>query len=76
MDGIAYVPGTVAVDAGDVVRWVNLDDVPHDVMVDTGDCQTDVILNGGVVKLQFLVPGSYGYLCTIHPWMIGTVVVN
>jgi plastocyanin len=26
--------------------------------------------------MKFMTPGSYDYICVIHPWMTGTVVVN
>ena len=32
--------------------------------------------SGNTFTVTFEKPGTYGYLCILHPWMTGNVVVN
>lgn len=62
--------------AGQPVTWTNGDDSPHQVTL-TGDKpqRTAVLLKGQSATLKFDEPGTFGYICGLHPNMKGTVEV-
>ena len=71
----AYDPASVTVAVGGTVTWTNSDSETHTVTFDGGpDCGD--IAQGASVSRTFDTAGSFGYICTIHPTMRGTVVVQ
>jgi plastocyanin len=71
----SFNPGTITVNAGDSVEWTNNGTVPegHDV---TGDgLDSGVLHAGNSYSHIFSQPGTFSYICTIHPSMKGTVKV-
>ena len=71
----SFVPGMVTVRPNSYVRWINLDNVVHTSTADDAGWDSGDIQPGGVFTLQFPDTGSYGYHCTPHPSMVGTVNV-
>lgn len=74
MSGNAYRPPVVTINAGDSVTWRNDDAVPHDAA--GNGWSTSLLTTGGSDAVTFRRAGRYAYLCTIHPGMRGTVVVQ
>ncbi len=70
-----YFPRNLTVNAGTQVTWVNRDTAPHTATVrggwDTGTLGQD---EGGTIS--FDTPGTYEYICTIHPYMKATLTVR
>ena len=73
-----YIPATLTVPAGTKVTWTNQDDMPHMVTstakpraLDSEALDTDARFS-----YVFTEPGTYDYLCTIHPKMAGRVIVE
>ena len=75
---IEFTPATVTIRRGDSVRWVWRDPrVSHDV-TSRGRLRfrsSDTKLNG-THTVRFRRKGTYRYVCTIHPGMLGKVVVR
>jgi plastocyanin len=71
-----FNPATVTVKAGSVVTWVNLDEEPHTVFSDAGLFRSSALDTKESFSFKFDKPGTYHYLCTIHPRMLGTIVVE
>ena len=71
-----FAPGSVTVKAGTTVTWVNLDDEPHTVFSDAGLFRSSALDTQERFSFKFDKAGTYHYLCTIHPRMVGTVVVE
>ena len=74
----AFAPGTLTIPAGTSVTWVNQDDEPHTV---TGTGPQNLFKSPGLdggdsFSVRFDKPGTYTYICTIHPHMHGTIVVK
>lgn len=70
-----YEPRSLRVAAGNTVVWTNQDELPHTVTA--ADWFDSGILNtGDVFRWTFTAPGTYEYICTLHPDMVGTVVVE
>jgi plastocyanin len=70
----AFSPGTVTITAGDRVTWTNEDAVEHTATGDGWD--TGLLAQGGSGSIRFDRAGTYAYICTPHPSMTGTVVVQ
>jgi plastocyanin len=76
-EGIAFEPAEVTVGVGDTVTWTNNDSVGHDVTADSfssGD--PGGMAPGDTFEHTFEEAGTFDYVCTVHPGMEGTVVVE
>lgn len=74
--GFAFEPDPILIPAGTTVRWTNKDDVPHVVASDpAGLFNSGTLLPGERFEYRFDAPGSYSYICSIHPSMVATVIV-
>lgn len=73
--GFRFNPATIAINAGDSVRWTNQDSAPHDAAGDGWSTRTPM-RKGEADEVRFDTPGTYEYICSIHPNMKGTVVVE
>ena len=86
-NGAHFVPAAVSVHVGDIVEW-DYDPaafVPHNIIfADAPDlsnrkglgAKADGSAGDGVWQVRFTVAGHYGYVCTFHPGMTGTVTVG
>lgn len=73
-DADAFQPGTVTIDLGGSVTWVNLDDDDHTA---TGaGFDTGILRPGELGTVTFNEPGVFSYSCQIHPEMVGRVEVR
>ncbi len=72
-----FQPGEVKVAAGTTVTWTNEDTVAHTVQ-DEGELfpESDDLAKGQTFSFTYETPGSYPYICGIHPYMKGTVTVS
>jgi plastocyanin len=76
-EGIAFNPAEVTVGVGDTVTWTNNDSVDHDVTADSfssGD--PGGMAPGDTFEHTFEEAGTFDYVCTVHPGMEGSVVVE
>jgi len=71
----AYDPDPVTVEEGGKVIWINRDSDPHTATADDGSFDTGTLEEGKLKSESFKEPGTYPYICTIHPDMKGTVEV-
>jgi plastocyanin len=71
-----FAPTSTTVKAGATVIWLNSDQEPHTVVSVDGLFRSGAIDTGESFSFKFEKPGTYQYLCTIHPHMVGTVVVQ
>lgn len=76
IDDFAFVPATLAVRRGDTVTWTNHDAEPHTVAANDGSFRSSAMGADGTYSFTFATPGTFDYVCTIHPFMHGTVVVS
>jgi plastocyanin len=75
MSGTAFVPNSVAIQAGQVVTWRNEDSFNHTTTSDAA-LWTATLAPAQTYVRTFSTPGTFTYHCNIHPAMTGTVVVN
>jgi plastocyanin len=71
-----FSPATISVTAGSTVEWTNKDSVQHDVTFAGGSIVSTVLNHNDTFSHTFLTPGTYHYICSIHPFMHGTVIVT
>lgn len=76
---MAFTPATVTIKAGETVEWSFEDDgIPHAVqgLNDNGMELSSPILKSGDYSHTFTAPGTYDYICPLHPQMKATVIVR
>ena len=71
----AFSGGSITIEAGTTVTWVNQGAVNHTATGDGGSFDTGQIAPGGSGSITFDTPGPYGYFCANHPDMIGAITV-
>lgn len=77
MKDIKFNPGTVTIKAGGKVTWTNDDSVGHDVTADDFESGSPGGIQGGsTYSHTFKKPGTYDYVCSVHPGMKGSVKVT
>ncbi len=69
-----YKPTPLTVDVGETVTWKNEGFIPHTVT--GGELDSGRIRGGGEFSYTFTKPGTFEYRCTIHPSMLGKVIVR
>jgi plastocyanin len=76
IDNFAFVPATLTVPVGTTVTWTNQDEEPHTVTAKDGSFHSPGLDSRGTCSYTFQAPGSCDYICSIHPFMTGSVVVT
>lgn len=71
----SYDPISIEVDPGTTVTWTNDDMMIHTVTDVKKTFDSEFISAGKTWQYTFEKPGTYDYLCTLHPWMKGIVNV-
>ncbi|MDH4118673.1 MAG: plastocyanin/azurin family copper-binding protein [Acidimicrobiia bacterium] len=72
-----YLPGEVHVAPGSTVEFVNRDPAPHNLVGHGLEWGTfDAFGTDQWVSATFDEPGLFPFACTIHPGMVGVVVVE
>ena len=71
-----FTPTPLTVKAGSTVTWTNMDDEPHTVVSDTGMFKSGGMDTNESFSYKFDKPGTYHFTCSIHPRMVGTIVVE
>jgi len=71
----AFSPSTLTIPKGANVTWTNYDSVQHTVVADSGAFSSPPLSKGDTYTHQFNSTGSFPYICSIHPYMKGTIVV-
>jgi len=75
IEAVKYDPPTLTVRQGDTVTWINKDPYPHTVTAKGAFDSKEI---GADRKWTYVArkPGRYDYICTLHPNMKGTLVVE
>lgn len=74
--GFAFRPAVLRVKPGTTVRWRNSDPAPHTVTANSRAFDSKTMTQGEPYARRFPRPGTYAYLCALHPQMTGRVVVG
>jgi plastocyanin len=87
---MCYTPSRLTVHTGTTVTWINSDgSIPHTVTagwpesdaIDTNylggnGFDSDFMSGGAEFEHTFETPGEYDYYCQLHPWMLGSILVE
>jgi plastocyanin/cytochrome c553 len=76
MDGTAFEPRELEVKAGETVVWINKDPFPHNVSSTSGDIHSGDLDPDRQWQFRPTLPGTYSYVCTLHPGMNGRLIVT
>ena len=71
-----FMPMSLTIKAGSTVTWANKDDEPHTVVSDTGLFRSSAVDTGETFTFRFDKAGTYHFTCSIHPRMVGMIVVE
>ena len=76
MKNFDFSPMMLTVKAGTTVTWKNLDGEPHTVVSPDGVFRSHALDQGDTFTFKFDTPGTYKYICSIHPKMMAAIVVQ
>jgi plastocyanin len=76
IDNFAFTPATLTITAGTTVTWKNEDDSPHRIGDKKGTFKSAALDTDDTFSHTFAAPGEYPYICTIHPYMAGKIIVK
>lgn len=77
MKDFIFTPASLTVAPGTKITVINEDQAPHTVTANDKFFDTGVIHGGQRGEITAPTkPGSYPYLCTIHQYMTGTLIVQ
>ena len=76
IDNFPFAPATLTVSAGTTVTWKNEDDSPHRIGDNNGTFKSAALDTDDTFSHTFAAPGEYPYICTIHPYMVGKIIVK
>jgi len=75
IDGTRYEPATLTVKRGATIAFVNKDPFPHTATA-PGTFDSKEIAAGKTWTYKAAKAGRFDYICTLHPNMKGTLVVE
>ena len=71
-----YAPKELTIAPGTRVVWTNKDETPHTVTSNDKRFASKGLDTGDKFEHTFAAPGDFDYICTVHPFMTGTVHVR
>ncbi len=76
IDNFAFAPPDLTIAAGTTVTWKNEDDEVHRVTDDHKGFSSAALDTDDSYSHTFTKPGVYHYFCSVHPYMVGKIVVK
>jgi plastocyanin len=74
-----YDPDPITINQGDGVQWTNEDNVPHTITSRQQGVFDSGLINPAdtwLLNSAEIAPAEYEYYCTLHPFMVATLVVS
>jgi plastocyanin len=74
----SYSPNPTTMRVGQTVAWKNNDSTVHNALEDVGERFASANVNPGATSSPrtMSAAGTFTYHCTLHPGMVGTLVVQ
>jgi amicyanin len=76
IDNFSFTAPELTVAVGTTVKWVNHDDIPHNVVASNKAFRSKPLDTDDAYSFTFASAGSYDYFCGLHPKMQGKIIVK
>ena len=76
IDNFTFGPKELTVPVGTTVKWVNHDDIPHNVVNKDKVFRSKALDTDDSYSFTFASAGTYDYFCGLHPHMQGKIIVK
>jgi len=76
IDNFTFTAKELTVPVGTTVKWVNHDDIPHNVVDKNKSFRSKVLDTDGSFTYTFASAGTFNYFCALHPQMVGKIIVR
>ncbi len=76
ISNFAFAPATLTVPVGTQLTWTNKDEERHTVAAGDGSFHSPGLGTNATYSYSFSKAGTHDYICSIHPFMHGAVVVT
>lgn len=75
IENFTFNPPVLTVKAGTEVLWENYDDIPHSIVDTAAGIRSKALDTDEAYAFTFTRPGTFHYVCGLHPQMKGTIEV-
>jgi plastocyanin len=76
IDNFTFGPKELTVAAGTTIKFVNHDDIPHTVVDKKLSFRSKALDTDDAYSYTFATAGSFDYFCSLHPQMVGKIIVK
>jgi plastocyanin len=76
IDNFTFSPAALTVTPGTTVTWTNDDDIPHTIVAKDKGFRSKPLDTSNQFSFTFATPGEYAYFCSLHPHMVGKIIVK
>jgi plastocyanin len=76
IDNFKFGPDKLTITKGTEVTWTNQDDIPHSIVLTALGVRSKVLDTDKAFSYQFDKTGTFSYICGLHPFMHGQIVVK
>ena len=76
IDNFTFGPPELTVAVGTTVKWVNHDDIPHNVVNKDKAFRSKALDTDDSYSFTFASAGTFDYFCGLHPHMQGKIIVK
>jgi amicyanin len=76
IDNFTFTPPELTVAVGTTVKWVNHDDIPHNVINKDKVFRSKALDTDDSFSFTFTSAGTFDYFCGLHPHMQGKIIVK
>jgi plastocyanin len=76
IDNFTFTPPELTVAVGTTVKWINHDDIPHNVIEKNKAFRSKALDTDDSFSFTFASAGTYAFFCGLHPQMQGKIIVK
>jgi plastocyanin len=76
IDNFKFGPEKLTIAKGTQVTWTNQDDIPHSIFLAALGVRSKALDTDKTFSYQFDKVGTFTYICGLHPFMHGQIVVK
>lgn len=76
IEALQFSPQVIEVAPGDTIVWINKDPFPHTATAQDRSFDSGEIAPKRSWKFKARKKGAFSYICTLHPTMKGSLVIQ